>query len=168
MNDRFWWFIRLWFCKWTIFQYFAWNIFRRQVTYKHLAGIIFRGYKASNTWKVLIHVLSQALVYWLTIFACHTALFYNSVKKKIREKLHTLLHYCLLFAIYIYFSDFFLAFSRGLNSTDNNLRDVSCGFNFTNGKFLWYFVQITFCRKFQNLRNLQNRIHAKINPFKLY
>ena len=115
-----------------------------------------------------MHVLSQTLVYWLTIFACHTVLFYNLEKKKICEKLHTSLHYCLLFAIHIYFSDIFLDFLRGLNSTDNNLRDVSRGSNFTNGKFFLYFMQITFCGKIQNLRNLQNRIHAghgvKVRP----
>ena len=64
--------------------------------------------------------------------------------------------------------DFFLDFSRGLNSTDNNLRDVSQVLNFTSGTFLWYFMQITFCGNIQNLRNLQSRIHAKINQLKLY
>ena len=89
-------------------------------------------------------------------------------EKKIREKLYPSLHYCLLFAIHIYFSDSFVAFSCGLNSMDNNLSDVPRGLNFTNGKFLWYFAQIIFCRKIQNVWNLQNRIHAKINPFNLY
>ena len=89
-------------------------------------------------------------------------------EKKIREKLYPSLHYCLLFAIHIYFSDSFVAFSCGLNSMDNNLSDVPRGLNFTNGKFLWYFTQIIFCRKIQNVWNLQNRIHAKINPFNLY
>ena len=37
-------------------------------------------------------------------------------------------------AIHKYFSDFALDFSRGLNSTDNTLRDISRGLNFTNGK----------------------------------
>ena len=78
------------------------------------------------------------------------------------------MHYCLLFAIHIYFSDIFLDFLLGLDFTDNNLRHVSCGLNFTNGKFLFYFMQITFCGKIQNLRNLQNRIHAghgvKVGP----
>ena len=114
-----------------------------------------------------IHVLSQALVYWLTIFACNSVLFYNLEKKKIREKLDTSLHYYLLFAIHIYFWDFFLDFSRRLNSTDNNLRDISCGLNLTNRKFLWYFVWITFCGNISNLRNPQNRIRAKINTLKL-
>ena len=40
-------------------------------------------------------------------------------------------------------------FSRGLNSTDNNMRDVSRGLDFTNGKFLWYFARITFSEKFE-------------------
>ena len=50
---------------------------------------------------------------------------------KIHEKSHTSLHYCLLFAIHIYFSDFFLGFSRELNSIDNKIN-----LNFTNGTFL--------------------------------
>ena len=54
----------------------------------------------------------------------------------IREKIHTSLHYCILFAIHIYISDLFLDFSRELNSTDNNLRNVSSGLKFTNGRFL--------------------------------
>ena len=81
--------------------------------------------------------------------SCHTALFYNLEKKKIREKLHTSLHYCLLSRSISIFQILSLFFSRGLNSTDNNLRDVSLGLDFTNGKFLWYFARITFFEKFE-------------------
>ena len=78
-------------------------------------------------------------------------------------------HHCItvyfLLSIFI-FQIFSLIFYSDF--TDNNLRHVSCGLNFTNGKFLFYFMQITFCGKIQNLRNLQNRIHAghgvKVGP----
>ena len=55
----------------------------------------------------------------VTIFACQTALFINLEKKNISEKIYTSLHYYLLFAIHIYFADFFVDFSRGLKSTNS-------------------------------------------------
>ena len=49
------------------------------------------------------------------------------------------------------------------------MTNISRGLNFTNKKILWYFVWITFSGKIPNLRNPQNRIHAKINTLnKLY
>ena len=111
------WFIQIWFRKWTIFQYFAWNIFRRQVTCKHLARIIFRGYKEYMKSLNLCFITSTCLLINNLCMSHFFALRFR--KKKIREKLHTSLHYCLLFAIHICFLYFFLNFSRGLNSTDN-------------------------------------------------
>ena len=65
-------------------------------------------------------------------------------KKKTREKSHTSLHYCQLFAIQIYFSHFFLDFSRELNSMDNNLN-----LNFTNGNFCNISRELHFAKMFK-------------------
>ena len=66
-------------------------------------GLYFADTKHKKTWKVLIHVISQALVYWLTIFACHFALFYN-LEKKIYVKNYA--HHCItvyfLLSIFIF------------------------------------------------------------------
>ena len=79
----------------------------------------------------------------------------------VREKLNTSLHCCLLFVIHIYFSDFFLDFSRGLNSIDNNLRDgywISPMENFCDISCKFHFLE-----KFK-ICEICNSFHAKINP----
>ena len=68
----------------------------------------------------------------------------NRKQKKTREKSHTSLHYCQLFAIQIYFSHFFLDFSRELNSMDNNLN-----LNFTNGNFRDISRELHFAKMFK-------------------
>ena len=109
----------------------------------------------------------------VTIFACQTALFNNLEKKNIPEKLHTSWHQYLLFAIHIYFADFFLDFSRGLKSTNSFTWIFERHFTwieFHEWNILFWNIscKLQFAKKNQNLKNLKNRIHAKINLLKLY